>query len=118
VERTWKPATAGVLSIVAGALSLAFGLLLVFVGGIVSAMFGRAGVPNALSFIPFPLFGGVAAPLFLLGTVAIIGGSYAVRRRFWPLALAGALCALFPPQIAILGGLAIVFVVLGKEEFD
>ena len=118
MERTWKPVTAGILSIVAGALSLAFGLMLVFMGGLVSAVLGGVGLPNMLSLIPFPLFGGVATPLFLLGTVAIIGGSYAVRRRFWPLALAGAICALFPPQITILGVLAIVFVVLGKEEFD
>jgi len=118
VEHTWKPVTAGVLSIVAGVLSLASGLMLIFVGGLVSAALGEVGLPNMLSLIPLPLLGGVAAPLFLLGTVAIIGGSYALRRRFWPLALAGAICALFPPQVTILGVLAIVFVVLGKEEFD
>lgn len=118
VERTWKPVTAGVLSIVAGALSLTCGLMLIFMGGLVSAVLGGVGLPNLLSLIPFPLLGGVAMPLFLLGTVSIIGGTYAVRRRFWPLALAGAICALFPPQITILGILAIVFVVLGRKEFE
>jgi len=34
------------------------------------------------------------------------------------MALAGAICAIFPPQIGILGILAIVFIVLGKDEFD
>ena len=118
VERTWKPVTAGVLSIVAGALSVAFGLMLLLMGGLVSAVLAGVGLPNPLSFIPFPVFGGAATPLFLLGTVAIVGGAYAVRRRVWPLALAGAICALFPPQITILGILAIVFVVLGREEFE
>jgi energy-converting hydrogenase Eha subunit A len=33
-------------------------------------------------------------------------------------ALAGAICALFPPPVIILGILAIVFVALGKREFS
>jgi len=71
-----------------------------------------------LCLIPFPFLGGIATPMLLLGAMAIIGGTYAIRRRLWPLALAGAICALFPPQVGILGILAIVFVVLGKDEFN
>lgn len=117
MHRTWKPVVAGILSMVAGALNLAAGLVLLLVGGVLTGVLASFGMPNVLSFIPFPILGGVATPLFLLGAMAIIGGSYAVRRKVWPMALAGAMCALFPPQLTILGVLAIVFVVLGKDEF-
>jgi len=117
-DRTWKPVTAGVLSIVSGALCLALGLLLLLIGGTLSGVLAATGLPNVLSFIPVPILGIAAVPVILLGIGAIVGGSYAVRRRMWPLALAGAICALFPPQLTLLGVLAIVFVVLGKDEFD
>jgi len=117
MNQTWKPVAGGLLSMVAGALSVAAGLILLLVGGILTGVLAAFGIPNILSFIPFPILGGVAAPLFLLGAMAIVGGAYAVRRKVWPMALAGAICALFPPQLTILGVLAIVFVVLGKDEF-
>ncbi len=118
MQKTWKPTTSGVLSIVAGSLSVAAGLILVLFGGVLSGILASVGVPGALSLIPFPIVGGIATPLFILGAMAIVGGTYAIRRRVWPMALAGAICALFPPQVGILGILAIVFIVLGKDEFD
>jgi hypothetical protein len=117
VSRTWKPVSGGVLSIVAGALSLALGLVLMVTGGVLAGVLATTGLPEALSIIPLPILAAMAIPLVMVGTVAIVGGSFAVRRRAWPMALAGAICALFPPQLTILGVLAIVFVVLGKEEF-
>jgi len=118
VEKTWKPVTAGVLSIVAGSLTAALSIFLLLFGGVLSGVLAAVGVPDIALLIPFPIFGIVAVPLLILGSVAIIGGVYAIKRRLWPLALAGAICALFPPQIGILGILAIVFVVLGKDEFE
>ena len=118
MEKTWKPVTSGVLSIVAGSLSVTAGLVIALLGGVLSGILAAAGVPGMLSLIPFPVEGGIATPLFILGAMAIVGGSYSIRRRVWPMALAGAICALFPPQVGILGILAIVFVVLGKDEFD
>jgi hypothetical protein len=118
MQKTWKPTTSGVLSIVAGSLSVAAGLILVLFGGVLSGILASVGVPGMLSLIPFPIVGGIATPLLILGAMAIVGGTYAIRRRVWPMALAGAICALFPPQVGILGILAIVFIVLGKDEFD
>jgi hypothetical protein len=118
MERTWKPIVAGVLSIVAGALALAFALLFLLIGGVVSGALASAGLPNFAFLMPLPIVGGVSIPFVILGSLAIAGGSYAIRRKLWPLALTGAICALFPPQIGILGILAIVFVVLGRQEFS
>lgn len=118
MEHTWKPTTAGVLSIIAGSFTVGLGLLLVLFGGVLSGILAAAEVPEIALLVPFPVFGIVAAPLIIVGAVAIIGGAYALKRKLWPLALAGAICALFPPQSGILGVLAIVFVVLGKDEFE
>ena len=59
----------------------------------------------------------IGGPLIVIGVVAIVGGVYALRRRIWGLALAGSICALMGPW-AILGILAIIFVALGKSEFE
>jgi len=118
MKETWRALACGVLSIIAGALSVAAGLFLLVLGGTLSGILATLGMPDLLYLVPFPVFGGFALPLFILGSVAIVGGACAVRRRNWPLALAGAICALFPPHVAILGMLAIVFIVMGKNEFD
>jgi len=65
-------------------------------------------------------------PLFIvLGLIAIVGGIFALRRRVWGLALAGAICALFPFHpygsliwTPVIGILAILFVALSKNEFS
>jgi len=110
--------TGGIFSIVAGTLDIAFGIVLLFLGGTLAGTLAMFGVPELFAFVPFPILLGIAAPFFILGTLAIVGGSCAVRHKTWPLALAGAICALFPPQLMILGVLAIVFIILGKDEFD
>ncbi len=114
---TWKPVTGGVLSIVSGSLSVAAALTLLIFGGVLSGLLATIGLSGILSFIPFPLFGIFAIPLLILGIIAIAGGACAVRRRSWPMALAGAICALIAAQITILGVLAIVFIAMGRDEF-
>jgi len=104
MEKTWKPTTAGILAIVGGALQVIVGIVIAAVGSI-GWFFGM------------PWFSVIAAPLIILGVIAVIGGTYALRRRIWGLALAGSICALVAPW-GILGILAIIFVSLGKSEFE
>lgn len=110
MERTWKPTTAGILGIIAGAIGVLFGLILAVAGGILGSILGV--------FIPF--IGGAVAGVFaiplILGIVAIIGGVYALKRRTWGLALAGSIGAFF--CVWFLGIPAIIFVILGKREFS
>ena len=54
--------------------------------------------------------------LAILGIVAIIGGISAIRRGSFGLSLAGAICALLP--INAFGVLAVIFVSLGKRDFE
>ena len=105
MERTWKPTTAGILSIIAGALQVIAGIAVAIVGGIGGA------------FIGIPWLSVIGGPLIVLGVIAIVGGSCALKRRVWGLALAGSICALVGPW-AILGILAVIFVALGKGEFE
>ena len=106
MEKTWKPITAGILSIISGVVAL-----LVGIGDLVKGELARRIVSH---------IGGktIGVLLIVLGIIAIIGGIFAIRRHVWGLALAGAICALFPLHVAILGILAIIFVALSKGEFD
>jgi hypothetical protein len=106
MQKTWKPTTAGILSIVAGALNLIVGIAL-----------AATDVMLLGPLIGFPVLGPLAAVLIVLGIVSVVGGIFAVQRRIWGMALAGAICALFPPPVIILGILAIIFVAMGKGEF-
>lgn len=60
-----------------------------------------------------------------LGLIAIAGGIFAIRRKVWGLALAGAICAVVPPHpwgaltwTPVLGILAALLVVGSKNEFS
>jgi hypothetical protein len=105
MERTWKPTTAGILSIIAGSIAVIVGIVVGILGSLIGGFFG----------LPWPgLFG---IPSLIFGILAIVGGIYALRRQVWGLALTGSICALIGPW-AILGLLAIIFVSLGKGEFE
>jgi hypothetical protein len=104
MEKTWKPTTAGILCIIAGAISVIIGIVIAAIGGI-GWFFG------------IPWVSAIGAPSIILGIIAIVGGSCALKRRVWGLALAGSICALLGPWV-LLGVLAIIFVSLGKGEFE
>jgi len=107
MEKTWKPTTAGILTIVAGVLNLIAGIVMAALGETIGLLAGIWGLGAA-----------IGAPLIVLGLVAIAGGVFALRRRIWGLALAGAICALFPPPVIVLGILSIIFVAMGRKEFE
>ncbi len=101
--RTWKPITAGILTIVAGVNHIIGGIVFTALGGMFGAMWG------------IPLIGAIGIPLIIIGAISIIGGIFAIRRKLWGLALAGAIVSL---SDFVLGILAIIFVSMGKNEFS
>jgi len=111
MERTWKPTTAGILSIISGIIAVIVGIVVVTLGTITGGLLGPIGLP-VLSGIVAAL---VAIPI-VLGIVAIVGGFYALRRRIWGLALAGSICSLI--CVWFLGIPAIIFAIMGKGEFE
>ena len=133
MERTWKPKTAGILSIISGAPGLMVGMLFAMMG-----ITGRIRSPITQGYLGprGSMFGGGAGDynmligggtvLIVLGIVAIIGGIFALRRSRWGVALVGAICALISPVGyllgvlplgIIIGVLSIVFVTMGKRGF-
>ena len=109
--KTWKPTTAGVLSIASGAFIVWYRM----------SEFFRAKPSSGIwsDWHAFSLIGPV------IGIIAIVGGIYALKRQRWGLALAGAICAIVPPHpwgveisTPILGILAVIFVVKSRNEFS
>ena len=101
MERTWKPKAAGILSIIGGGVNAIWGI----VGGYVGGLFDMGWL------------GAIGIPAIILGIIAIVGGIFALRRRTWGLALVGSICALIGPA-GLLGIFAIIFVSMGKGEFE
>ncbi len=108
MEKTWKPTTAGILSIIAGVFGLIGALVVGVIGGTIAGLEDILGLGT--------LFAAIAIPLIIIAIIAIVGGVYALKRRIWGLALAGTICALF--CFWLLGIPAIIFVALGKREFS
>ena len=109
MNRTWKTKTASILMIVGGFLGVIFGIIVAAIGIPVGVVVAEI----------LPVFGvfleGIGPGLIALGIVAIVAGIVTRRRNKWGLALAGAICSLFP--IVPLGVAAIIFVSLGKKEY-
>ncbi len=118
-SRNWMPTAAGALSVVSGAFGIiGIAFLITF-----SATFGEEAARDALTsigflqtVIPVRIIGFLSIPLFITSIIAIIGGIYAIYRKSWGLALAGAICAIVATQI--LGIISVVFIALSKKEFD
>ena len=119
MQKTWKPTVAGILNIISAA-----GGLFALLGLIVSVIV--LGNQTAYYFIPSfgPLGVGMElAVLFVImvclaivGILPLLGGIYALKRRKWGWALAGAIVTIF--SAAIFGILATIFIVLAREEFE
>ena len=112
----------GILSIVSGAFGVfgaCFILLWIFMFN-----FMMTSIPQQPPDPEFPfeffqffaiIYGAWGLMLVLIGALGIVGGVFALKRKNWGLALAGAIAGtvtFFPCGIP-----AVIFVSLGKEEF-
>jgi len=111
------PLVAGVLNIVTGALSL-LGSIIVSLGlGVFFTSTYWTG-PGGIDASTVAIWTVFFLPYFIVGAVAIAGGIYAIRRRLWGLALAGAICSLMTIWAWPLGVASIIFIALSKNEFN
>ena len=139
MERTWKPTTAGIMTIITGAWGIFIGVIVILASGLLRALGtmdwsqwmqgvpkqwlpGTFDIPGTMEQI----MGGAAVwvmvagiVVLVFGIIALVGGINAIRRRRWGLSLAGSILSLPLVHIGpILGILAIIFVSLGKNEFE
>ena len=137
MEKTWRPTTAGILTIIAGAIGMGRGGFLLALAGLMGRLGGfRAELSDLIRqwagvFIPGTIdipsiitrvisisstaLIVIGAVSLALGIVALVGGIQAIRRRAWGMALAGSILAL--ASSPVLGILSIIFVSLGRREF-
>jgi hypothetical protein len=124
--RTWKPTTAGIMSIISGCYGIGIGALLATLGTSFTTTYpflepylgNIGGIPFDISGIGL-LIGALGAGGIVLGVIALIGGIFALRRRVWGFALAGAIVSLpLIPVGTVLGILSIIFLAKSKGEFD
>lgn len=115
--------TAGVMSIISGALGVVGGLgmaalLVVMFGAIAQDPSVRRGAEMPTEIFRFiqVIYAGLGIAFALVGVLAIIGGVFALKRKRWGLALAGAIAgsiAFYPAGIV-----GVIFVCLAKSEFQ
>ena len=109
MEITWRPKTAGILSIIAGAIGLISSPIMIAFGSIAMLDITMEG-----GWGGFYLF--QAGFLFIIiGIIAITGGIFTLRRKKWWIALAGSVSAIicfFP-----LGIPSVIFTAQSKREF-
>jgi membrane associated rhomboid family serine protease len=101
--KTWKPTVAGVLCIIAGVIAIVLALW----------TFRRHEVLGQL--VPDRRWRASGLFILILAIMSITGGIFALLRKAWGVALAGAITALY--AFGIFGILAIIFVTLAKDEF-
>jgi hypothetical protein len=112
-KKTRLSTVAGILDIVAGS----FGLVGVFVLTVVMIILANDPDRRAADEVdPIVVLLAMAVPLAILGVLAIVGGIYALRRRNWGMALAGAIAASLP--FSLMGIAALVLTALSREEFE
>jgi hypothetical protein len=116
-----KSQMAGILSIVSGALGvvgfLAMIALIFFMRYVLtSPAFGFGPSDREALVIVTVIYGITGVILLVLGAVGIVGGVYALKRRLWGLALAGAICGIltFLPT----GIIATIFTAQAQKEFS
>jgi hypothetical protein len=119
IKRTWKPITAGILDIVTGAIGMVGGLYLVVLTSLFRVIHEAMNLdPTILTRVEQIIANIIALPFVVvfIGIASIIGGVYALQRRIFGLALAGAICAciIFLP----FGLPAIIITAFAKDEFD
>ena len=115
----------GILAIVASALGLLAVVPMIFYPFMMDSVFDSVGldmgsasdieiIESMTSFIG-AVFIIVFIIFLLIGTLGILGGIFAMRRRIWGLALAGAIASsvLFYP----VGIVSVILVSMGYEEF-
>ena len=105
-ESTAKPVIGGILGVISGLAPLIAGVVFMATGAVgrypwEAVEWGRVG-------------GGIA--LFVLGTVAIVGSSFAIARKNFVLSIVGAVCSMFSP-LWFLGIPALILIALSSREF-
>ena len=119
--KTWKPITAGILNIIAGAISAlgAIGLIIAITATSTWTFFLDVVSPEEL-----PLFASLVSTILIILLVLsiieavfpLVGGVFALQRRKWSWALAGSIFAIL--GVFPLGVASTILIAMTKDEFN
>lgn len=110
----------GILSIISGAFGFLYAAGIIFMFYFFREMVGLSSYGSkpfpdeGLTFMTF-YFGAIGLFYAILGALAIVGGIFALKKKIWGLALAGAITGamtFFPCGIT-----AVIFISMGQSEF-
>ena len=121
MERTWKPTTAGILNIIAGAIS-ALSVIGIVIG--ITTINTRAFIADIVPTADLHFISSMISTVLILILILaishtifpILGGVFALQRKRWGWALTGsiiAILAVFP-----LGLAATILLAMAKDEFE
>ena len=111
MKKTNKPAIAGILTIISGVLGLS-GIINYAVGLSDVTGFSKGDMPP---FVPSIIFG-MPIPALIITVLALVGGIFALKRKYWAWSLAGSIAATL--SFLPLGIPAIVLAAQSKDEFE
>ncbi|MCX5997067.1 MAG: hypothetical protein NTV42_05515 [Chloroflexi bacterium] len=119
MKLTWKPIMAGILDIVSGAIGMVGGIYFVILSAVFQTIHEVMGLDPVIIQQTEQIISRLFAVPFVLvfiGIISIIGGVYALQRRIWTFALAGAIssCIVFP----VFGIPSIIITALAQKEFS
>jgi uncharacterized BrkB/YihY/UPF0761 family membrane protein len=112
-KKTALSTVAGILDIVAGGFGV-IGVLVMTIAMIALANDPDRHAPDEVD--PIIVLVAMTVPLAILTALAIVGGIYALRRKKWGMALAGAIAAALP--FSLMGIAALVLTALSRDEFE
>jgi predicted nucleic acid-binding Zn ribbon protein len=111
----------GILSMVSGALGVYSGIYNVLIAqGIVTVEDDEGTLEPGVDFAEGTMVA-IGLAFLVTGIVAIIGGSFAVRKKRFGLAMAGAICSVassFTVCLGLPGIAAVVLVAISKNKFN
>ena len=117
----WMPFVGGVLSIVSGAIDLVASLFITLrffaINVSLYTLYNHYAINTPTTTLI--IHGFFCTAMLVISIIPIVGGIFALRRKSWGWALAGAICATLSISIIgiILGIIAIVFIAMSKKEF-
>lgn len=124
IKKTWKPTVGGILNIVAGSFHV-LGALGVIIALTVIVSVGKAAFLDemwrelaqqgiGLGFL-IAILVGTTVFLAVIGTLSLLGGIHALKRKKWGLALAGSIASIFGSSA--IGIVALIFIAMSRDEF-
>jgi hypothetical protein len=114
--------TGGILTIISGAFGILLSLWMVFAALMMRIVLSAPSysygysLPAGLINLMMVFYFALGLFFFLVSVLGIVGGVFALKRRYWGVALAGAIAGNI--TFSLCGIPALIFVTLAKPEFS